>query len=176
MPLFETVHDLAVDSDRIRKRRYGMIETAAGKFQCLRLRPYPKLLSLPEIVPAGEWLTRRAIGDRCLLYYNQPLRYPNFLAVKYIVSCRGTSLATLRRALLVLDEIARLKRTDALLGDVTNLRISDRFLRRWGWEPHTQSRWHRNFIKRFYENYDLPQPADAAPPANVTDEGCLTTG
>jgi len=53
----------------------------------------------------------------------------------------------------VLDEIARIKRSDALLTDASNLRISDRLLARWGWVPHTSSRWHRHHIKRFYGNY-----------------------
>jgi hypothetical protein len=45
------------------------------------------------------------------------------------------------------------------LTDVSNLRISDRLLRRWGWEAHCPSRWHRHFIKRYYGTY--PDPADA---------------
>ena len=35
--------------------------------------------------------------------------------------------------------IARLKGSDAILCDASNLRISDRLLARWGWTPHAAS-------------------------------------
>jgi hypothetical protein len=56
-------------------------------------------------------------------------------------------------SMAVLDEIARIKRSDAILTDAANFRISDRFLRRQGWERHTKARYHRNYIKRFYGEY-----------------------
>jgi hypothetical protein len=101
----------------------------------------------------GERRHRRWSEDRCRLYFNQPLRFSNFLAVPYLLSGRGTTLATVYAALWALDEIARIKRTDAILADVLNLRISDRLLARRGWAPHKPSRWHRHFIKRFYGKY-----------------------
>ena len=101
----------------------------------------------------GSRRHRERPGDRCLLYYNQPRRHPNFLALKYIVSHRDCTLATVQRRVDVLDEVARIKRSDAILCDVWNARISDRLLARWGWEPHSPSRWHRHYIKRFYGVY-----------------------
>ena len=56
-------------------------------------------------------------------------------------------------ALATLDEIARIKGSDAILTDAANFRISDRSLRRHGWERHTKARYHRNYIKRFYGQY-----------------------
>jgi hypothetical protein len=58
----------------------------------------------------------------------------------------------------VLDEVARLKASDAILCDVWNWRISDRLLARWGWQPHKPDRWHRHFIKRFYGVYPPRRP------------------
>jgi hypothetical protein len=75
------------------------------------------------------------------------------MALKYIVSTAGTSYATFRAALVELDRIAELKRSDALLCDAANTRLSDRLLARFGWEPHAPARWRRNFIKRFYGVY-----------------------
>ena len=57
----------------------------------------------------------------------------------------GTSYATFRAALVVLDAIAELKRTDAIVCDAANMRLSDRLMERLGWEPHKPQRWHRNF-------------------------------
>ena len=152
-PVFETVTDLTAGSDVLRRRAYGVIEAAEGSFRRVRLRPFPKLISLPETTLIGGWRHRHQPGDRCLLYYNQPWRFPNFLAVKYVVSSRGTTYRTFRRVLETLDEIARLKRTDALLCDVANSRISADMMARWGWQPHCPSRRHRHYIKRFYGDY-----------------------
>ena len=159
MPLFETVSDLEAGAELLRRRRYGVVEVARGRLRHVALRPFPKIISAPEILLFGGWYHRHAAGDRIRLYYNQPWRFPNFLAVKYIVSARQTSLATLNRALAVLDEIARLKGSDALLCDVGNWRITTRLIARWGWQPHCPSRWHRHYIKRLYPE-GLPDSRD----------------
>ena len=74
-------------------------------------------------------------------------------ALKYVVSQRDCTLATIHEASNVLDRVARVKQSDAILCDVWNPRISDRLLARWGWEPHKPARWHRHYIKRFYGVY-----------------------
>jgi hypothetical protein len=153
---FETVTDLAAGAETLTRRRYGIIEMAEGRFRGVRLRPFPKIVSAPGILLFGNAYHRYFHGDRLWLYYNQPLRFPNFLTLKYVVSGRETSLASLVRALDVLDEIARLKRSDALLCDVGNWRIGTKLLARWGWTPHCPSRWHRHYIKRFYGEYPPP--------------------
>ncbi len=149
----ETICDFGRGCDRIRARRYGVIEIVGGVFQAVHLRPWPKLLAAPEVVPLGPNYHRRGAADRCLLYYNQPRRMPNFLALKYIVSTHGTSYRTFRAALIALDAIAEIKRIDAIVCDAGNVRLSDRVMARLGWEPHKPQRWHRNFIRRFYGVY-----------------------
>jgi hypothetical protein len=153
----ETILDLDAGREAIRARRYGVIETAAGEFAAIHLRPWPKLVSLPEVWPLGPRYHGRGEADRCLLYYNQPRRMPNFLALKYVVSTNGTSYRTFRTALVVLDTVAALKQTDAIVCDAANLRLSDRLMDRLGWEPHKPQRWHRNFIRRFYGQYPEPE-------------------
>ena len=152
---FNTVCDIEAGRAAVARGRYGVIETAAGQLVAIHLRPWPKLVSWPEIWPTGGEYHTRGDADRCWLYYNQPRRFASFLALKYIVSTRGTSYATFRAALETLDRIAELKRTDALLCDAANSRLSDRLLRRFGWAPHKPQRWCRNFIKRFYGNYPI---------------------
>lgn len=153
VPLFETIVDPVRDADRLRRRRYGVIEVTGGELQRIRLRPYPKIVTAVGPMLFGRLTHGRTQGDWCRLYYNQPLRCSNFLAVTYVVSSRDCSLRTFRRAVSQLDSIAKLKGTDALLCDVANSRISDRLLERWGWQPHCPQAWHRNFIKRFYGIY-----------------------
>ncbi len=158
MPLFETVTNLIEGAERLRRRRYGMIEVADGRFRRIVLHPLPKIVSAPGIHLIGEWRHHHQKGDSVRIFYDQPRRFPNFLAVKYVESTSGTSMGTLARASAVLDEIARLKQTDALLCDVTGGRITTRLLSRWGWEPHCPSWFHRHYIKRFYGVYPARPP------------------
>lgn len=150
---FETITDLNRQQAMLRNRRYGVIEIVAGELSAIRLRPFPKLASWPEVALLGRWTHQRRSGDYCRLYYNQPLRHSNYLALKYVVSHSNTSFRSIRLGLSILDEIARLKRTDAILCDVANLRISDRMLTRFGWTPLSPAGWHRLFVKRFYGCY-----------------------
>ena len=159
----ETITDTDAGREQIRARHYGVIETVGGRLSAVHLRPWPKLVALPELWPLGTRYHAAGEPDRCLLYYNQPWRMPNFLALKYVVSTAGTSYATLRAALMVLDTIAEWKRIDAIVCDAANVRLSDRLMARFGWEPHKPERWHRNFIRRFYGTY----PLSAAKPQAV---------
>lgn len=154
-PAFETVTDFFGQAEVLRRRRYGVIDVRGGRLHRIVLRPWPKLVSWPDLTVLGAWQHQHRPGDRCLLYYNQPRRSSNYLALKYVVSYRDATLATFRGALQVLDAIAKLKRTDAIVCDAANLRISDRLATRWGWEPHCPARWHRNLIKRFYGVYPV---------------------
>jgi hypothetical protein len=150
--------DLQQDADLLRTRHYGMIEVVDGQLYRIVLRPWPKLVSLPEVWWLGATYHARQSGDRCRLYYNQPRSYPSFLALKYVVSSHGASFASFRRAVRTLDAIAAIKRSDAIVCEATNLRISERLLARWGWERHCLQSSRRHYIKRFYGVY----PDDAA--------------
>jgi hypothetical protein len=150
---FATIDDWDSGGELLVRRRYGYIEAAAGQLVAVHLRPWPKLIAWPEIWPVGAAYHAGGRPDRCLVYYNQPRRFANFLAIKYIESTPGSSLATVRAALAALDALAELKRTDALLCDAANPRLSEELMRRFGWEAHKPQRWHRNFIKRFYGQY-----------------------
>jgi hypothetical protein len=153
MPLFQTITDPAAAAETIRARHYGVIDIIEGRLAAIHLRPFPKYVSFFDALIWGRFYHERVAGDRCRLYYNQPRRCPNYLALKYVRSARDSSLASFFGALAVLDEIARIKQSDAILTDVANFRISERLLARLGWERHTDSRWHRNYIKRFYGQY-----------------------
>jgi hypothetical protein len=155
--LFETVTDLAQGVETLRERRYGVIEARNGRFHRVRLRPFPRIGSVPEIMLLGGAFHRYCPGDCCLLYYNQPRKFPHFLAVKYILSSRRATWASVQRAVEALEEIARIKGSDALLCDAANWRLSTAIMNRMGWESHCPSRWHRHFIGRFYGQYP-PRP------------------
>ena len=126
---------------------------ADGCFRRISVRPWPKVVTAPGVFLLGGLSHRLHAGDRVWLYYNQPWGFSNFLVLRYVVSARDASLRSVTRGLDVIDEIARIKRSDAILCDVGNHRIGTRLLGRWGWEPHCPTRWHRHYIKRFYGQY-----------------------
>jgi hypothetical protein len=155
------VADFAQDAEIIRRRRFGVIEASNGAVSRIIMRAWPKIISIPEVMLIGAWRHRHQPGDRIRLYYDQPWRFPNFLVLKYVESARNTSLRSVNEAMAALDEIARLKRSDALLCEITNRRITTALVQRWGWEPHCPSSWRRHYIKRFYGSYPEPRPLRA---------------
>ncbi|MDA7979271.1 MAG: hypothetical protein MPJ50_10950 [Pirellulales bacterium] len=158
MRLFASISGLEEENKLIRQRRFGVIIVRSGCLDRIRFRPLPKVVSIPELGFLGSWYHRYTRRDECRLFYNQPWGHSSFLALRYVESGVGTSLATVNVALTALDEIARIKKADALLCDAANLRLSDRVMKRYGWEAHKPQRWHRNFIKRFYGSYpELPE-------------------
>lgn len=144
---FETVKNLSASA--VRARRYGLIEARDGVFRALHFRPFPKFASHAE-----AWLDRvtrnwRRAEDCCWLYFNEPRSCPGFLTLAYVVSSGKARVATVQASLAALDEIARLKRSDAIVCDASNLRLSDRMMTRYGFVRHAESLAGRNFIKRF---------------------------
>ncbi len=151
MPLFETVTDLQRQQGTVRRRRYGVLHVSDGELERLSFRPFPKLFAIQEFVAWQGWRRRHTSGDRCWVYFNQPRKFANFLAVKFVIATPQATLRTLHEMLRLLDQIAEIKGCDALLCDAANARISDRILRRYGWEAHAPSRWHRNYIRRLHQ-------------------------
>jgi hypothetical protein len=151
-PLWTTVPDLISGREEIRRWWHGVIEVADEWVVGIHLRAWPALVSIPETW-LGSWHHSVTPGNRCWLYYSTPFGFPNYLTLNYAVSSRDTTLGSVRRALATFDEIARVRGTDALLCEASNLRISDRLLSRWGWERHCLDQPQRHYIKRFYGVY-----------------------
>lgn len=152
-PLIETIRNIETHQSILRRRPYGMIEAANGKLVKIQLKPWPKLASLMEAHWIQRMKTRRHQNDVCRLFYNQPMGHRNYLALAYVESSFKTSLKTLYATLDSLNQIAFLKRSDAILCELTNSRLTDRFMVRRGWERHMEHKSSRHWIKRFYGNY-----------------------
>ena len=156
-PFFQTVRDLDADRELIRSRPYGMIEIRQGRLTRVQLKPWPKFGSIVEAKWISSWRSSHGTRDLCRLFYNQPFQHRNYLVVSYIESTFQTRWKSISAAVRVLNRIAFLKRSDAILAEVTNDDISDRLLSRLGWERHLEQNRKRHFIKRFYGDY--PQQA-----------------
>ncbi len=72
-------------------------------------------------------------------------------------------LRTFRQAALVLDEIAEIKGSWAIVCHAMNPRISDRLFARWGWEPHCAGERGRHFIKRIGQPFRWCDAEDDSP-------------
>jgi hypothetical protein len=96
---------------------------------------------------------RRLTGNECILDYHVPRGLPSFITLDYVRSGKQTDYPTLVAACHVLNEIARLRRANAIVAHVTNPRISDRLLERFGWQRHLLHWRGRHFIRRFYDGY-----------------------
>lgn len=169
--LFQTVTCAQSDASVLERRSYGIIEVQDQELKAIHLRPFPKIISSMQVRRAEEKKNRNndlAGPDRILLYYNQPRNQPNFLALKYFVSDARSSLATIAVSLSVLDFIAKVKKTDAIVTDITNDKIQDRHLEHFGWERHMPDSCRRHWIKRYYGEYParfLFMPYEKSTPA-----------
>lgn len=150
------VTDVAESAELLRSRRSGQIVTQAGRLQAIYGRWWPYAGNLLQ----AKWdaLLRPVASDRCELFYHQTGAEGGFLTLAYVRSGKNTSPSTCYAATLVLDEIARLKQSSAMVCHVTNARISPRLLQRWGWQAHCLHWKGRHYIKRLYGNYPSIAP------------------
>ncbi len=129
MPLFETVTDLIEGAETLRRRplwrHRGRRPAGSAACGCVRFRG--SSLS-PKSYFWGGCITGRRSGDRIrdLLQPALPIPQLSCVALRGL-GAGATTMATLCRALAVLDEITRLKRSDAILCEVANWRISTEF-------------------------------------------------
>lgn len=136
--------------------RCGQIMTQAGQLVLAQGRWWPYQGNWMRVLLDQHWGTRR--GDWCQLYYHQPLGSRHFLSLSYIRTGTDASLSTLYLAMLALDVVAQVRGSHALVCHVTNRRISDRLMQRWGWQSHCFHWRGRHFIKRFYGTYPNISP------------------
>ena len=153
MALFDTVYDIIADAEKIKRRSYGMIEVVDGSLVGIHLRPWPKLISGIEAKWADGWGKKRTQKNQSQVYFSQPIGHRNYLALSYAVTTLQTTWATLSLSLAVMDYVAYLKQSNAIVTEVSNARISDRLMERLGYERHLQSEKKRHWIKRFYGEF-----------------------
>ena len=163
MKLFDKIDNLTGNEELVAQRRYGIIAVQDERLDSIRFRPWPKVGSVLESMWASSgWGQKRLQKNRCLVYYSQPVFHSSYLVINYIESCWQTTLACVSQALTVLDQIAEIKRSDALLCEVANPRISDRVMQRFGWERQKLRSEKRHWIKRFYGEYPKSHSSSSA--------------
>ena len=141
-----SVPSLEGNSDKIRSWNYGELELSDGNLIGIYPRWWPRIASQWEAFQDSYIRTLRA--DFCRAYYAFPRRAPGFMSVLYAKSGPNTQYKTLYRAVLVIDEIARLKDADAIVCQTISSRASERLMNRCGYVRPAQSVGENHSIKR----------------------------
>lgn len=134
------------NENAISRIRCGRIVMREGRLE----RIEQHWLRSPVSVAQVWWQAKFAAleGDVCCLDYHVPRGMSAFVTLDYVRSGDATRYATAIGAFQVLDEIARLRKSYAIVAHVSNSRITDRHLKRAGWERHLLDWPGRHFIRR----------------------------
>lgn len=149
------VTDLETGASELQRWRCGRIVMRAGRLVEIQRRLCCGSVSVAQVWWQAKY--GRNDDDLCWLDYHQPFGMPGFLTLDYIRSGTRGGFRTFVGACHVLDEIARIRGTTAIVAHVTNQNISDRLLTRLGWQRHMEDWSGRHWIRRFYDGY--PQSA-----------------
>lgn len=141
-----SVTSVVGNSEKIRSWNYGELELSDGKLIGIYPRWWPRCGSQWEAFQDSYF--RTLPRDFCRAYYAFPRRAPGFMSVLYARSGPKTQYKTLYRAVVVMDEIARLRDAQAIVCQTISLRASERLMNRWGYVRHAQSLGSNHFIKR----------------------------
>lgn len=154
--VYPVVERIAGSESKLEAWRCGRIVTAGGRLKFVQRRWLGYRASLWRV--AWEQRFRPESAITCELFYHHGWMSSDFLVLGYVRSHPQASLASFYCATLVLDEIARLKRSHAIVTELSNPRLSDRLMKRWGWDQHCLTWPGRHYIKRFYGTYpSLPE-------------------
>ncbi len=140
-----TKRTVSVDSGAIAVR-YGVVEVHNDHVYHIQRRLLPKLPSIWEAWLDAHW--RRLPENEVRLYYNVPYRCGGFMILAYARAGSKTSLASFRTGLSVLEEIAELKRLQAIVCHATNPRLTERVMNYFGYTRHASHLKGYHYIKR----------------------------
>ena len=136
---------VSVDSRAIAVR-YGVVEVHNDHAYQIQRRLLPKMPSIWEAWLDACW--RRLPDNEVRLYYNVPYRCDGFMVLAYARAGSKTSLASFRTGLSVLEEIAKLKRLQAIVCHATNPRLTERVMNYFGYNRHASHLKGYHYIKR----------------------------
>ncbi|TWU23873.1 hypothetical protein Pla52o_17960 [Novipirellula galeiformis] len=145
------VTDITVGESQLRRWRCARIVMQGGRFVKVQRRWMAGSVSVAQVWWQAKY--GRMNDDVCWLDYHQPFGMPGFLTLDYIRSGQRAGYKTFIGAIRVLEEIARIRNSVAIVAHVTNGGISDRLLERNGWQRHLEEWSGRHWIRRFYDGY-----------------------
>jgi hypothetical protein len=145
------ITDIESSHDHLRRWRCGRIIVQDGKL----IRVEHRLMCGSASMAQVWWQMKygRTDDDLVWLDYHQPIGMPAFLTLDYIRSGKRAGYRSFIAAIHLLNEIARIRGSQAIVAHVSNGKISDRLLERQGWQRHMPQWNGRHWIRRFYDGY-----------------------
>jgi hypothetical protein len=143
--------DIRSSTEALQRWRCGRIVVQQGRLVRVEHRLMCGSASMAQV----WWQIKygRTDDDLVWLDYHQPLGIPRFLTLDYVRSGTQAGYRSFLAAINLLNEIARIRSAQAIVAHVSNGKISDRFLRRQGWQQHMNDWNGRHWIRRFYDGY-----------------------
>ena len=141
-----SVSCIAGNESTINAWTYGELEFCDGRLISIRPRWWPRIGSTWESMQ--DSYLRNVPNKVLIAYYAFPLRSPGFMSVLYAHSGPETQYKTILRAVLTVDEIARLRNAQAIVCQTVSARATERLMSRWGYVRHAITLGNNHFIKR----------------------------
>ncbi len=135
----------SVDSNSV-AIRYGVVEVHNDRSYRIYRRLLPKMPSVWEAWLDAKW--RRLPENQLRLYYNVSYRCEGYMILAYAQAGQNTSVANFRTGLSVLEEVAKLKRLQAIVCHATNPRLTERVMNYFGYTRHATHLKGYHYIKR----------------------------
>jgi len=134
------------NEERIAGWRYGEIVIANGCLQRIQPRWWPRWGTVWGA--AFDRVIRMLPDDECRFYYAFPIRSPGFLSLLYVHAGERTSYRTFHQGIVAIERIARLRKAQAIVCQVTNDRLTERLMQRWGYVRHAKHAGDNHYICR----------------------------
>ena len=140
------VYSVEENAEKVSSWRYGEIELANGRLNAIYPRWWPRMGSLWE----SRWdnFYRTMPADHCIAYYAFPHSAPGYMSVLYARSGPNTQYKTVYSAVSTMDQIAKLRNSNAIVCQMVSQRGTERLMNRWGYVRHATSLGDNHYIKR----------------------------
>lgn len=138
------------------EREDFLVLTTGARFAQLSIFPDGSVSHQTRWFPrwASQWdvakdeTRRSASNGECRFFYSFPWRTPGFMAVNYMTSGEQTNYRTMLLGVQILEQIARHKKSNAIVCQAYSDRLSERLMHRWGYVRHALSIGDNHYIRR----------------------------
>jgi hypothetical protein len=137
---------LAGNEERVSKWRYGEVVLRNGRVVSIQARWWPRWGTVWGAMV--DRVVRSLPEDECRFYYSFPRSAPGYMSLLYVHAGEKTYYQTFHQGIEAMDAIAGLRKARAIVCQVTNDRLNDRMMTRWGYVKHAENLGDNHYIRR----------------------------
>lgn len=141
------VLSIAGNEKLISEWRYGAIALRHGDITSIQARWWPRWGTLWGAM--SDRVVRTLPDEECRFYYSFPRSAPGYMSLLYVHAGEKTTYRTFHRGIVAVEEIANLRKARGIVCQVTNERLTDRMMTRWGYSKHAESLGNNHYIRRW---------------------------